>query len=301
MKIQLRTIFAAAILAFVGATDVKAQAGNFGTAYFQNQFILNPAMAGLKNGELNLNTAYNGETAGISNGAQTLSFTADYGLKEVMGLGVGVMMDKIGGINTTKLMASYTYGLKLNSDNQRLNFGLSAGGVMERLDELALSGDLSDPNLYNFNNDRMQFEADLGASYFNKGVTFQVAAPNLVSTLRKTGKTILSQNTFFASVGYKFSVGESKSQINIEPKVAFRGVKGLDDIVDAGANVDFLENTVNVFGLYHSSKSLTAGFGVKVLDAFQIAGSYNFGNENIGGINSGNTYEIGLRFFTTKK
>lgn len=301
MKKQVKIILSVLALGLGMSTEVNAQAGNFGTGYFQNQYVFNPAMAGLTAGELNINSAFNGETAGISNGAKTLYLTADYGLNDKTGLGVNLMMDKIGGLNTTRIMGSYTYGIKLSSDDQRLNFGLLAGGVVDRLNEIALSGDLSDQQLYNFNTRKMQFEADFGIAYLNKGFTLQATVPNLVSTLRDTEKTILSQNTFFASVGYKMGFGESKAQVNVEPKVAFRSMKNMKSIVDAGANVDFLQNTINVFALYHTSKSVTGGVGFKVLDAFQVSASYNSGSEALGGINAGNNYEIGLRFYTTKK
>lgn len=304
MKNQIQTmlllIFLLA-LAFCVPIAAKAQTSNFGAGYFQNQYQVNPAMAGLKSTELNINTAYNKESNSVGNGAKTISFTADYGLNNAVGLGFNLLMDKIGALSTTRIMGSYAYQIKLNQEDQSLHFGLSAGGILERFNANQIIGDPSDEMLYNFNERKMQFEADFGLAYLQNGFTFQAIAPNLVSTLRDKEKTVLSQGALVASVAYKLGFGDTNNPVHVEPKVTFRSFKGLKSIVDAGANVDFVQNTINIYGLYHSNKSVTAGIYFKVLDTFQVSGAYNSGSDGFSGGTLGNSFELGLRFFTFKR
>ncbi|RQO65820.1 hypothetical protein DBR43_26590 [Pedobacter sp. KBW06] len=304
MKNQIQTILLLILLlamAFCVPMAANAQTSSFGAGYFQNQYIVNPAMAGLKSTELNINTAYNRESTSVSNGAKTVSFTADYGLNNAVGLGFNLLLDKVGALSTTRIMGSYAYQLKLNDDNQSLHFGISAGGVQERFNANQIIGDPSDEMLYNFNDRKMQFEADFGLAFQYNGFTLQAVSPNLVSTLRNTEKTVLSQGTLVASAAYKFGFGDAGNPVHVEPKVAFRSFKGLKSIIDAGANVDFVQNTINIYGLYHSNKSVTAGIGFKVLDAFQISGAYNSGSDGFSGGTLGSSFELGLRFFTSRR
>ena len=304
MKNQIQTILLLIFLlamAFCVPMAANAQTSSFGAGYFQNQYLLNPAMAGLKPTELNLNTAYNRESTSVSNGAKTMSFTADYGLSDAVGLGFNLSLDKVGALSTTRIMGSYAYQLKLNDDNQSLHFGLSAGGIQERFNANQIIGDPSDEMLYNFNDRKMQFEADFGIAFQYNGLTLQAVSPNLVSTLRDTEKTVLSQGTLVASAAYKLGFGDASNPVHVEPKVAFRSFKGLKSVIDAGANVDFVQNTINIYGLYHSNKSVTAGIGFKVLDAFQISGAYNSGSDGFSGGTLGSSFELGLRFFTSRR
>lgn len=304
MKNQIQYILFLILLlamAFCVPMAAHAQTSNFGAGYFQNQYIFNPAMAGLKSTELNINTAYNRESTSVSNGAKTVSFTADYGLSDAVGLGFNLLMDKIGALSTTRIMGSYAYQVKLNDENQRIHFGISAGGIQERFNANQIIGDPSDEMLYNFNDRKMQFEADFGVAFQYNGLTLQAVSPNLVSTLRGKEKTVLSQGAFLASAAYKLGFGEPGNLINVEPKVTFRSFKGTKSIIDAGANVDFLQNTINIYGLYHSNKSVTGGIGFKVLDAFQISGAYNSGSDGFSGATLGSSFELGLRFFTSRR
>lgn len=281
--------------------NAKAQTANFGTGYFQNQYLFNPAMLGANANQLNVNAAFKRESTGIDNGPKTLYFSADYGFGNAMGLGVNVLVDKLGPLSTTKLMASYGYQLKID-DSQKVLFGLSAGGVVERFNTIDVVGDGADELLYNYSDRKMQFEADFGAAYVRDGLTVQATAPNLVATLGNQERSSLNLATLFAAVSYRFNLtGTDRSAINLEPKVAYRTFKGLKNLIDVGANADFMQNLFNVYGMYHTNKSFTGGVGFKALDALQIAASYTSASNSYNGGSLGNAFEVGLRFAFAKK
>ncbi|MGN6510872.1 MAG: type IX secretion system membrane protein PorP/SprF, partial [Chitinophaga sp.] len=95
---------------------------------------------------------------------------------------------------------------------------------------------------------------------------------------------------FFTAASYRFfSEGTISS---IEPKLCYRGVKGYDDILDVGVNVGFLNNVANVMGMYHTTKSVTAGVGVNILKTVLLQVLYT---TQTGGIKTyvDGSYEIG--------
>lgn len=285
-----------------GLLAATAQTANFGTGYFQNQYLFNPAMLGLNNNQLNINAAYKRESTGIDNGPKTLYFTGDYAFNNGMGLGVNVLSDKIGPLSTTRMMASYAYRLQLDGDKQQLHFGLAAGGIVERFNTIDVTGDGADELLYNYSDRKMHFEADFGVAYIRDRLTVQATLPNLVSAFGNQERSSLSQSTLFAAASYRFNLtGTDKGSINLEPKVAFRGFKAIKSVVDLGANADFMQNQFNVYAMYHTNKSVTGGIGFKALDALQVSASYTSSSSAFNGGSLGNAYEIGLRFYVPKK
>ncbi|QJB36323.1 type IX secretion system membrane protein PorP/SprF [Chitinophaga oryzae] len=95
---------------------------------------------------------------------------------------------------------------------------------------------------------------------------------------------------FYSAAEYKFRFEGALESLT--PKVSFRGVRGYDNIVDVGVNAVFLDNLLNIMALYHTSKSLTAGFGVNISNTVTIQALYH---AQTGGYNNPNNgaYEIG--------
>ncbi len=273
---------------------VKAQLNSLGTGYFQNQYLYNPAMSGLNEKQANLGTGYR-KYGNVTNGPQSIYLLGDYGFNAKMGVGVNVFFDKAGLINTSKIMGTYTYHMQVGSEDQKVHFGLSLGGVQTRLNNKEITGDIDDPSLYNFNDQHMKFETDFGVAYTDGKLNVQAALPNMISTFRNDEKNLANRSIFFAAASYKVKVSEEADGITIEPKIAFRGIKGNSSIFDAGANVTFLEDKLNVFGLYHTNKSITAGAGIKIASFAQITALYSTQASELKTY-SGGDFEIGLRF-----
>nr|WP_199158904.1 PorP/SprF family type IX secretion system membrane protein [Pedobacter sp. ASV2] len=278
------------------SVNVKAQIGFFKTSFFQNQYLMNPAQSGINSKQLNLSLGYLRESGSVSNGPKTMYTTAEYGLNEHVGLGINLVSDKFGPLATTKVMATYAYHLKLSSEGQKLSFGISAGGVQQKINEFdVVGGDLSDKSLYDFNQNKMQFETDFGVSYAYNNLSLQAAVPNIIFSLKNSNSNILNQATFFAAAAYKFEVDESAS-ITIEPKVGYRSYKGIKNIGDLGANIAFLQN-LNFFGIYHTNQNVTAGLGLKLLNTIQFSAAYSTQNSYLRQSSSGSNFEVGLRLF----
>ncbi|PZR28760.1 MAG: hypothetical protein DI535_04855 [Citrobacter freundii] len=261
-----------------------------GTGYFQNQYLLNPAMSGQTAKQVRFGMGYQ-QSGNIKDGPQTYYLTGDYGFNERVGAGINLFYDKAGLVNTYKVMGTYSYHIPLDERHQ-LHFGLSAGGVQHRLNNRSISGDLDDPLLYNYNDQFMRFEADFGMAYTDGKLTVQAAAPNLVSTFRKGDKDLVNRALFFGTVSYRLNLSDDNEDWSVEPKVAYRGIKGIKSIIDAGANLTY-KDIVNVFGMYHTNKSASAGVGLKVSNVVQVTALYNTQASEFKTY-SGGDYAIGL-------
>ncbi|MBN9297783.1 MAG: PorP/SprF family type IX secretion system membrane protein [Filimonas sp.] len=281
------------------------QAGAFGTGYFQNQYIFNPAMSGVKPHELNMNLSYaqQGKNLNDDRSFKTFYATGDYGFSDAVGAGLFVVTDKAGINSITKIGGTYSFHAKLGNDGQKLHLGITANGSWLARDWTKITGDPSDPSLYSYDKSA-KFETDFGAAYTAKGFTLQAALPNMITLM--SGKetpagNYLNQSSFFAAASYKFNLNsDPEAAITVEPKVAYRTFRQSDNIFDGGLNVGFLKDRFQLYGIYHSSKSVTAGLQLGIIDAIYIAGSYTSQPSTLSGA-FGNSFELAFRFNLAKK
>jgi type IX secretion system PorP/SprF family membrane protein len=261
-----------------------------GTQYFQNQYLANPAMAGLDTG-LHVNASYRHQWSGVDGSPVTEFFTADYKLGDRVGVGAHLFSDKAGLLNRTRAGLTYAYRIPLGTNQQQLSFGLSADLNFQHLNMKSLDGDQGDPSIGLFNRRENYFEAEFGVAYTDTHWSIQAALPNVRSAFTGSDKGIDGGNVFLTSASYRFMM-EGDALTSIEPKLVYRGVRGFDNILDAGVNVSFLNNVLSVMGMYHTSKSVTAGMSVNIAKTIAIQALYS---TQTGGIRSyvDGTYEIG--------
>jgi type IX secretion system PorP/SprF family membrane protein len=273
--------------------DAKAQLSGLQSVYFQNQYLANPAMAGLEKG-LNLNIGYQQQWTTVPGGPKLQDFTADYYATEKVGLGMNVTNDQAGLISRTRIMGTYAYHLPLG-DFDKLSFGLSFGVNDSYLDKNKIIGNQNDIAVQNFNQQNVYIDGDFGAAYNGKRLTIQGALPNLRSIFYTSDAENLSVDraTFYSAVSYKFPVSNEFNTFVVEPKVAFRGVKGFPNMVDAGFNLALTEYNLDFTALYHSNQSATLGFGLDLEDM----GLFFAYTNNTGELRTyaNNTFEVGIK------
>lgn len=263
-----------------------------GTQYFQNQYLANPAMAGIDTG-LHLNAAHRRQWTGIDDAPVTTFITADMAIGGPSGMGLNIFSDKAGQLTRSRVALSYAYHLPLNTrGDQHLHFGLSLAINMQRVSLHHFNGDVSDPTLAAFNTREDYFEGEYGMAYTGKHWTIQAAIPNARALFSNKDDVSNGGTVLFGAAAYKFT---PEGAVNsIEPKVCYRQIKNFDDIIDAGVNVAFLNGLLNLTGLYHSSKSFTAGAGVNINGAVVIQAMYTSQTEGIKTYVDG-TYELGVK------
>jgi len=196
MKIIFYTIIST-FLFLSGLQNANAQLSQMGAAYFQNQFQANPAMAGMEKG-LNLNMGYLQQWSNIPGNPTVQTITADYSITEKAALGLNFYNDRSGLFSRTRTVASYAYHLPLNSEEQKLSFGLSLGFMSERVNPEDIKGNINDPNVAAFNQRETYLDGDFGLAYTDQKLNVQASIPNMKSFLNKdiNGNTV-DRSTFF--------------------------------------------------------------------------------------------------------
>ncbi|SEB10220.1 PorP/SprF family type IX secretion system membrane protein [Pedobacter hartonius] len=272
------------------AVQVKAQRNPLGSQFFNNPYIINPAMAGSEQG-LRLNGAFRRQKDAAPGGPQTQNLTAEYGFGKA-GAGLNLNNDRAGLLRETRIMATYAYHLPLDGADQYLHFGVSAGLRSQRIDVGDLSGDVGDILIGQYNDRQNYFDGDFGTSYTSGSLTVQAAVLNLKHFFKKDVIEINGRETFYTAVSYRIYLTAAGSA-DFTPLVAYRGADKADNIWDAGGQLSLADRRVFLSALYHSNDIATFGIGLNYLGKYLISGLYNVNtaglNENTNG-----SFEIGF-------
>lgn len=276
------------------ATATFGQLNPMGSIYFQNQFLANPAMAGLERG-LTLNGAFKAQWVGIDGAPKLQYLTGDYGLNnQKVGIGGLIYSETAGLINRLRATVSYAYHLPLNSGNSFLDFGLSAGVMNEYINVSKAKGDLTDDVLNSFNDRQIYLDGDFGMAYRTEKLTIQGTLPNLKRFFKRDVlRNVVDRSLYFIAAGYKFNTNQVVN--SIEPKLVYRGVQNYDGIFDAGVNLQFLANKLMLNGVYHTSNSFTGGFGANYKDQFSILFQYTTNTSAMKNYSNGE-FELGMKY-----
>jgi len=287
---------AAFLLLTLSGTALSAQINPLGSMYFQNQYLGNPAMAGTERG-MDLNLALRKQWTNIPGSQSIQTLTGEYGLSDKVGVALNIFNDQSGLFRHTRSVATYAYHLPLGDAAQHLSFGLSLGLMNERISTEDINGDPNDAMAASYNDRENYLDGDFGLAYVGSRLTFQAALPNMKSFLKKDlNSSSVDRSTFFSAISYKLSLSEGVEGFGLEPKVVYRGVRGFDNILDAGANLTYA-NRLNLFGMYHSTNAATFGVGMNY-NSFGVSGMYTTATSALSNYANGNfELSINLKFF----
>lgn len=277
------------LFSFVFMLQANAQIKPLAAAFYQNQYLINPAMAGLE-GATSFDLSYRKQLNSVPGALTEQALTGTYAFDKAA-IGLNVSNEKAGLLRRTRVLGSYAYHLKLN-ERDKLHFGLSVGVLNERVDESSIKGDATDVNIGRFNERGAVIDGDFGVAYTGRGITVQGAILNLNNFMDRDKRNQMNYSTFFTALSYKFNMGKEYGGVGLEPKLCYRGIKEADGIVDGGLNVTFAQDRFNVFGLYHSSENATFGFGIKY-KTLSFSGVYSSVPHAFSGYTNGD-FELGL-------
>lgn len=272
------------------ALQARAQLGPMSAQYFQNPYLANPAMAGVNQG-LEVSLGYRSQWSKIPGAPEQQALTLGYG-KNRTGWGVNLYLDRAGLQRQLRALASYAYHLPISTE-QTLHFGLSVGISQQRLSLEDIKGRPDDLSAQRYNDRNAYLDGDFGIAYTYNGFRLEAALPNLDRLLRSNSENgLVDIATFYAAAGYRFGLTTDQN-MQLEPKVAYRGVKGFDSVVDAGAAFWFEDGQLMLSGLYHSSKSATFGLGMDLRKKYRVLATYTTQTSALSNYANG-SFELGL-------
>jgi len=296
MKIIYKTLILMAVSA-INTTTLKAQLNPLSAQYYTNQYLINPAFAGAGQG-IKVNGAYRKLWSNVPGSPLTQNLTVDYGFNKV-GLGLTVNNESAGLQRQTRVVGSYAYHLQLNENNHQLHFGVSLGFMSQRLENADIYGNPNDPSVGQYNDRKTYLDGDFGVAYTSDKLNIQAAVPNLKSVLKKDVIKLADVATFYTAVSYKIGISEGIEGMDIEPKVAYRGVKGFDNIWDAGAQMGIANKQVFLLAMYHSTENATFGLGMDYKKKYLISGTYTTQTSALSAYTNG-SFELNLRVNLSK-
>lgn len=297
MNKRYKPLVLAIIFVILIGASVHAQLNPLSSQYYTNQYLINPSFAGFGHG-LKINGAYRKLWSNVPGAPLTQNLTVDYGFDRV-GLGLTVNNESAGLQRQTRVLGSYAYHLSLNGSDQELHFGMSLGFMNQRLENADIYGNPNDPMVGLYNDRKTYLDGDFGLSYTSNHLNIQAAIPNLKSVLKKDVIKLADVATFYTALSYRIEFSEGAEGIEMEPKVAYRGVKGFDNIWDAGAQLGMADKQVFLMGMYHSTRNATFGLGLDYKRLYLISGTYTTQTSALSNYTNG-TFELNLRLSFSK-
>jgi type IX secretion system PorP/SprF family membrane protein len=289
------------LLLFVCAafsTMIMAQSVPLYTQYNLNPFTINPAAAGMKEGQ-QINFNYRSQWTDFPT-APVTSVLSYQGRFNNNGVGLIVFDDKTGALNYQGVLAGYNYRIKL-SDDHTLALGLATQFLRYSVyvPEALLSEeiDMTDVVLQDALAGVNQLDASFGVMFYaKKGLYGGVSLPGLIQT-KLNGTNDFNDfkylaTHFFALAGYK----TQGKNINIEPSILVRKVVNTPFQVELNTKFWFLQDQLMAGVTYRTAEqalAFTLGFEINKKLGFFYAYDANF-NE-ISNYNSG-SHELMIQY-----
>lgn len=294
---KAKIFLSAIILAIFSFTNLKegwAQQLPHFSQYMQNDFVLNPAVAGSYDYSPILLT-FRSQWTGFNDAPTTQTVSAHTALFQNMGVGGFLFNDKTGPISRMGLQLAYAYHLRAGAKSY-LSFGV--GGMMYQhiLNKSLITLDEPDDNAMLGDKTR-KFMADavFGMKYTYEGFYFGFSAPQLVQSELKINDS--KQNKlvrhYFVNTGYKININEDFA---IEPSVLFKAIATAPMQLDG--NLRFIYKDMLWLGTsYRNGDASVIMLGVKK-NSFQFGYSYDATLSEIKKYSSG-THEIVMGMLIT--
>ena len=149
--------------------------------YYYNQFVWNPALAGVqKYGQAYM--IYRNQWNSLPGAPITKALTLDGPLRSKnVGLGANLYQDNAGMFARTGGMISYAYGINFSEDS-KLRLGMGLGFIDNRLNLIdANPKDWSDPLLETSNINKTGFDANFGVNYTFKDLNVGLSIPQVLA------------------------------------------------------------------------------------------------------------------------
>ena len=291
------------ILIISAAFVAKAQQLPQFTQYMINDYVFNPAIAGIES-NYQMKTNIRNQWVGVIDAPRTtvLSIYGKYRESNV-GLGGVVFNDQVGPTSRTGLSLSYAYHFSL-SDNMKMALALSGGFTQIKID----------PNHLHFKDFEPQAQGGILSSsvpdatfafyLYSKDWYVGASIPQLLNSnlgffeddyldtynLNPDGSL---ERHYFAMAGYKWKVNYDYV---VEPSVLLKSVTPAPIVVDIGLKVTY-QNKLWMGTNYRTNGDIGLLLGYSIGDRYLIGYSYDMVTSGLGDYTSGShEFMLGIKF-----
>ncbi len=271
----------------------NAQQDPMYTQYMFNALSLNPAYAGSRN-VVSATALYRNMWTGVPGAPETATFTIDAPIKDKkIGLGLQIFNDKLGISNTTGVVASGAYRIRM--DRGTLSFGLQTSVSNFRanyqnvlLDQTGTNTDLA----FQDNFSSTLFNVGTGVYYNSDRFYVGLSAPQLINN-RLTNTTTLSKQEIhlFLTTGVVLPLG---TDFKLKPSVMLKGVNGAPLQGDLNATF-WIKDVIGIGAQYRTNADVSGLFEIQASPQIRIGYAYDHSVTKLQSFNSG-SHEIMLRY-----
>lgn len=262
--------------------SVFAQQHPHYTMYMANNFILNPAVAGIEP-YIDLKIAGRSQWTGFQDAPRTMYATlnapgsvANFGNNR-LGFGGKVFMDKSGPVTMSAAEANFAYHLPIDR-RYKLSFGMGAGFVNQQVDLNNVQfEDPNDPIYSTARFSRISPTINAGLWFYSKDMFVGLAAQNLIEQDRSIGSTVVGDNGlglyrhYFATAGYRFELDD----FYITPSAMLKFVSPAPMSFDINLKAQFQDRFwAGVTWRRHDG--VAAMLGLFITQSLNMAYSYDF-------------------------
>jgi type IX secretion system PorP/SprF family membrane protein len=323
----MRILCIVTILALMGFA-VQAQQKPHYTQYVQNQFIINPALAGIEMYK-DIRISHRHQWLGINDGPITTYFSMhgplgrantdrvpsamrqqDYNPRGAEywndykssashhGWGLQIINDRSGPLTNLTAQLSYAFHMPV-SDVMNLSVGFSGGINQVRLDASRLKFAITvDPAVYTsgvLNKIRPDFSAGLylyGPSLF-AGISAQQIVPQKIEFVQNTARKVSGKAVphFFGIAGYRMLLGED---FNLTPSVMVKYIQPAPVQVEGNAKLQY-RDVMWVGASYRHQDGVAGMAGLNIGPNLSIGYSYDHTVTDLGAFARG-THEVMVGF-----
>ena len=294
------------VLAFVFSGVVYSQQLPQLTQFTDNNYVLNPAFAGMEN-YYQVKTSIRNQWSGISDAPSTTILSIYGQQEESVGLGGIIFNDQFGPTSRTGGAISYAYHLSLNQ-KIKLSLALSGGFTQFKIDKNGWN--VANPNDPLTQGDVVVEtvpDATFGFNFYSSNWYFGIAIPqlltsnlnllddNLANSLTEEQSGNLSRHLYVMGA-YKYIANK---KWEIEPSFLLKSVEPTPAQLDFALR-GIYDKKIWFGGNFRSTGDIGAIFGYSVNDRYVIGYSYDILNSELADYSSGShEFMLAIKLKTT--
>lgn len=277
---------------FFAVGQLTAQDLNSYYSYLLNWYNINPAYTGQTDG---IKTLLNPATqwVGLDGSPTNSMFGIHSSIRENMGLGGKVTIDKRGVFTNFSAEIGYSYKLNLNDDH-KLNFGVTAGLFQTYINANTIIDDRytdeTDPVSTTEYFNQSHFISSFGALYQFKGLELGVSSPHLVLSGQRVSDHI------FGTARYRFELEAQK--IALIPSVVYQNLTNSPNQLDGGLMVEWNKTIWGQY-TYRTNNTMVLATGLN-FNSVEFGYAYVLNRSALSTISNG-SHEVLIAFTFDKK
>ncbi|MEO8761787.1 MAG: type IX secretion system membrane protein PorP/SprF [Bacteroidia bacterium] len=193
--------------------------------YINNDYLLNPAIAGTKD-YTPVTVSARMQWVGFNNAPNTQIGSIHGAVTKNVGLGFSVINATAGPTSSTSVQMAYSYRVKLN-ENTKLSFGVAPMIIQQSLQKDKMTLDEQNDNTFNrISGKTMIADVNAGVYLYGKKYFVSLSVPQLLENKVRMGDALFTERlkrTYVLYGGYDFNV---KQKFMLTPSALIKAIEG---------------------------------------------------------------------------